>query len=41
MQTSESQERVDELQRIVDARCPIYTTMVAADVEMIPNWTKE
>ncbi|QPC48165.1 OsmC family protein [Mangrovibacillus cuniculi] len=38
--TSETQERVDELQRIVDERCPIYTTMVAADVEMVPTWTK-
>ncbi|NMH68177.1 OsmC family protein [Bacillus sp. RO3] len=38
--TSESEERVQELQQIVDARCPIYTTMVAADVEMVANWTK-
>ncbi|MGD6793846.1 OsmC family protein [Metabacillus indicus] len=40
VKTSESEERVSELQRIVDARCPVYTTMVAADVEMIPNWKK-
>ncbi|WP_349408465.1 OsmC family protein [Pseudalkalibacillus sp. SCS-8] len=40
VQTSESQERIDELQKIVDRRCPIYTTMVAADVEMVPNWVK-
>lgn len=39
--TNESEERIQELQEIVDARCPIYTTMVAAGVEMIANWTKE
>ncbi|ASI35383.1 MULTISPECIES: OsmC family protein [unclassified Exiguobacterium] len=38
--TSESEERVQELQHIVDSRCPVYTTMVAANVEMVPNWTK-
>jgi putative redox protein len=38
VKTSESEVRVSELQRIVDARCPVYSTMVAADVEMIPNW---
>lgn len=38
--TSETDERVQELQKIVDARCPIYTTMVAADVEMVANWSK-
>ncbi|MCF6138646.1 OsmC family protein [Pseudalkalibacillus berkeleyi] len=40
VETSEPQERIDELQEIVDSRCPIYTTMVAADVEMVPNWVK-
>ncbi|WP_281976251.1 OsmC family protein [Halobacillus litoralis] len=38
--TSESEERLNELQEKVDQRCPVYTTMVAADVEMIPNWVK-
>ncbi|WP_214879320.1 MULTISPECIES: OsmC family protein [unclassified Exiguobacterium] len=38
--TSETDARVQELQKIVDARCPIYTTMVAADVEMVANWSK-
>lgn len=38
--TSETEARVQELQKIVDARCPIYTTMVAADVEMVANWSK-
>ncbi|WP_113927975.1 OsmC family protein [Bacillus sp. P14.5] len=40
VQTSESEERVQELQRIVDTRCPIYTTLVAANVEMIASWKK-
>lgn len=40
VETSESQDRINELQEIVDSRCPIYTTMVAADVEMVPNWVK-
>ncbi|MFB4165677.1 OsmC family protein [Alteribacillus sp. JSM 102045] len=38
--TSESEARVKELQETVDSRCPVYTTLVAADVEMIPNWGK-
>lgn len=38
--TSESEARLNELQEKVDQRCPVYTTMVAADVEMIPNWVK-
>ncbi|WP_270180677.1 OsmC family protein [Alkalihalobacillus sp. CinArs1] len=40
VKTSESEERVQELQRIVDSRCPVYTTLEAADVEMTANWTK-
>lgn len=40
VKTSETEERVQELQHIVDSRCPVYTTLVAADVEMVPNWTK-
>ncbi|MGD7045806.1 OsmC family protein [Jeotgalibacillus proteolyticus] len=38
--TSESEERLKELQEKVDKRCPVYTTMVAADVEMVPKWIK-
>ncbi|WP_423190223.1 OsmC family protein [Alkalibacterium sp. f15] len=41
VKTSESEERLNELQRTVDSRCPIFTSLEAADVEMIPNWTKE
>ncbi len=40
VKTSESEERVQELQRIVDSRCPVYTTLEAADVEITANWTK-
>ncbi|QHE50790.1 OsmC family protein [Pontibacillus sp. HMF3514] len=38
--TSESQERVQELQRITDERCPVYTTLAAADVKLTANWEK-
>ncbi|OEH92227.1 OsmC family protein [Bacillus solimangrovi] len=38
--TSESQERIDELQGKVDKRCPVYTTLEAAGIELVPNWTK-
>ncbi|MDO6654962.1 OsmC family protein [Anaerobacillus sp. 1_MG-2023] len=38
--TSETEERVQELKEIVDARCPVFTTLKAADVEMVPNWIK-
>lgn len=38
--TSESQDRIDELKEKVDARCPVYTMLKAADVELEANWTK-
>ncbi|MYL35022.1 OsmC family peroxiredoxin [Pontibacillus yanchengensis] len=38
--TSESQERINELQRITDERCPVYTTLQAADVQLTANWEK-
>ncbi|WP_018924085.1 OsmC family protein [Salsuginibacillus kocurii] len=38
--TSESQARIDELREKVDARCPVYTTLEAAGVELKTNWTK-
>ncbi|MFC3884807.1 OsmC family protein [Bacillus songklensis] len=40
VKTSESQERINELQRITDSRCPVYTTLKAANVELETNWTK-
>lgn len=41
VQTSESDERIKELQEIVDSRCPVFTTMKAADVDMISHWIKD
>ncbi|WP_020006281.1 OsmC family protein [Salinicoccus albus] len=41
VKTSESEHRVKELQEIVDSRCPVFTTLQAANIEMDPNWTKE
>lgn len=38
--TSESEERLAQFQETIDSRCPVYTTLKAADVEMIPNWVK-
>ncbi|WP_175616057.1 OsmC family protein [Piscibacillus halophilus] len=41
VKTDETEDRIDELQKIVDSRCPIFTALEAADIEMIPNWVKE
>ncbi|GGM27688.1 hypothetical protein GCM10011351_11930 [Paraliobacillus quinghaiensis] len=38
--TSESEERIKELKEKVEARCPVYTMLKGANVEMIDNWTK-
>jgi putative redox protein len=40
VKTSETQERVDELQKITDARCPVFTTLKAAGIELEVNWQK-
>lgn len=40
VKTSESEERIKELQEKTDSRCPVYTTLKAAGVEMVPNWVK-
>ncbi|WP_419881378.1 OsmC family protein [Peribacillus sp. B-H-3] len=40
VKTSEPQERIDELQRITDSRCPIYATLSAAGIPIETNWTK-
>src|SRR5690625_2959275 len=34
VKTSESEERIKELQEKVEARCPVYGTFKAADIEM-------
>ncbi len=39
VKTSESEERVQELKEMVAARCPVYSTFVAADIEMKDTWT--
>lgn len=36
--TSESKERLQELQEKVESRCPVYTLLKAAQVEMVDNW---
>jgi putative redox protein len=34
------QERINELQEKTDKRCPVYTTLKAAGIELEPNWVK-
>lgn len=38
--TSESEDRVKELQKKVEARCPVYTMLKAAGVELTDEWVK-
>ncbi|WP_181350419.1 OsmC family protein [Thalassobacillus sp. CUG 92003] len=40
VKTSETQERVEKLQQLTDQRCPVFTTLKAADVELNANWNK-
>ncbi|WP_347230879.1 OsmC family protein [Bacillus sp. LL01] len=40
VQTSESDERIKELQDKTDQRCPVYTMMKAAGVELEANWVR-
>ena len=40
VKTSESQERINELQSKTDERCPVYTMFEAAGIELVPNWVK-
>lgn len=40
VKTSESEERIKELQEKVEARCPVYGTFKAADIEMKGSWVK-
>lgn len=39
IKTSESEERVNELKETVSARCPVYSTFIAADIDMKDTWT--
>ncbi|OIJ12291.1 osmotically inducible protein C [Anaerobacillus arseniciselenatis] len=38
--TSESDDRIKEMQEKVEARCPVYTMLKAANVELNDTWTK-
>lgn len=38
--TSETQDRVEELQEIVDQRCPVFTTLQAAGITLNVDWQK-
>lgn len=40
VKTTESDERIKELQEQVETRCPIYTLFYAAGVKMNDNWVK-
>ncbi|KUP04141.1 osmotically inducible protein C [Bacillus coahuilensis m2-6] len=40
VQTDETEERIKELQEKVESRCPVYTMMKAANIEMNDTWTK-
>lgn|SRR5699024_8818072 len=40
VQTTESEERLKELQKQVEARCPVFGTFFAADIEMKGSWVK-
>src|SRR5690625_840087 len=39
VKTSESEERLTELKEMVTSRCPVYSTFIAADIEMNDTWT--
>lgn len=38
--TSESQERIDEMRKAVDLRCPIFKTIKDAGIKITNNWVK-
>ncbi|MDQ0340997.1 putative OsmC-like protein [Caldalkalibacillus uzonensis] len=38
--TTESEERIKELQKMVEQRCPVYGTFKTAGIEMHDNWIK-
>jgi uncharacterized OsmC-like protein len=40
VETDESEERVQELQKIVDQRCPVFTLIKAAGVKLDVEWKK-
>ncbi|WP_121439779.1 OsmC family protein [Salisediminibacterium halotolerans] len=38
--TTETDDRIREMQEKVDARCPVFTTMKAAGTDMHANWER-
>ncbi|WP_312474265.1 OsmC family protein [Neobacillus sp.] len=40
VETSEPQERIDELQKAVDQRCPVFRTMKDAGIPVENQWVK-
>lgn len=40
VETTESEERVQELKEKTDARCPVYNTLKAADVKLNSTWKR-
>ncbi|WP_243646980.1 hypothetical protein [Scopulibacillus darangshiensis] len=40
VKTEESEDRVKELQEKTDQRCPVFTMLKAACIELEPDWTK-
>lgn len=38
VETDESNERIQELREKTDARCPVYTTLEAAQIELTSDW---
>ncbi|MFJ7728086.1 OsmC family protein [Neobacillus sp. NPDC097160] len=40
VETSEQQERIDELQKAVDQRCPVFRTLKDAGIRVENQWVK-
>ena len=40
VETSESQERIDEMQKAVDLRCPVFRTIKDAGIPVENHWVK-
>lgn len=40
VKTTESEDRIKELQKTVETRCPAYGIFKAANVQMVDNWVK-
>ncbi|CQR47430.1 OsmC-like protein [Paraliobacillus sp. PM-2] len=40
VKTTETEERIKELQEVVESRCPVYNTLKAAGIELEDTWVK-